>query len=148
MDVLCASSLSTSTNPAMPARTYARGALLSALAASALAGPVDIIPRADCPVIHVFGARETTAPPGYGSSSTVVNGILSAFPGSTSEAIVYPACGGQSSCGGASYGSSVATGTTAVCNAIKSFAASCPSTQLVIVGYSQVRIALVHALCT
>lgn len=55
--------------------------------------------QSSCPSIHVFGARETTVSPGYGSSSTVVNAILSAYPGSTAEAIVYPACGGQASCG-------------------------------------------------
>lgn len=56
--------------------------------------------RRSCPGVHVFGARETTASPGFGSSSTVVNMVTSAFAGSTSEAIDYPACGGQASCGG------------------------------------------------
>lgn len=58
--------------------------------------------QTSCPGIHVFGARETTVSQGYGSSITVVNDILNAYSGSTAEAIVYPACGGQSSCGGIS----------------------------------------------
>lgn len=47
--------------------------------------------QSSCPNVHVFGARETTAPAGYGSSSTVVNLVLNAYPGSTAEAISYPA---------------------------------------------------------
>ncbi|KAK3367631.1 carbohydrate esterase family 5 protein [Podospora didyma] len=93
--------------------------------------------RRQCPSIHVFGARETTVAQGYGTSATVVNLILNAYPGSTAEAIVYPACGGQSSCGGVSYGNSASQGTAAVAAAVNKFYASCPSTQLVLVGYSQ-----------
>lgn len=48
--------------------------------------------QSSCPNIHIFGARETTAPAGYGTAGVVVNLILQAFPGSTAEAIVYPAC--------------------------------------------------------
>lgn len=91
-----------------------------------------------CPTIHVFGARETTVSPGYGSAGTVFNSILSAYPGSTAEAITYPACGGQSSCGGISYVTSALTGTRAVANAVDSFNQRCPSTSIVLVGYSQV----------
>ncbi|KAF3933544.1 hypothetical protein ABW19_dt0201193 [Dactylella cylindrospora] len=93
--------------------------------------------RQSCPSIHVFGARETTVSPGYGSAGTVVNAILNAYPGSTAEAISYPACGGQSSCGGVSYANSALQGTAAVASAVNSFNSRCPSTQLVLVGYSQ-----------
>lgn len=61
----------------------------------------------------------------------MVNLILNAHPGSTAEVINYPAAGGDS------YGSSVRAGVQAVTNQINSFAASCPNTQLVYVGYSQ-----------
>jgi acetylxylan esterase len=47
--------------------------------------------QSSCPNVHVFGARETTAPVGYGSSSTVVALLLNAYAGSTAEAISYPA---------------------------------------------------------
>lgn len=94
--------------------------------------------RATCPSIHVFGARETTASAGYGSAGTVVDLILDAYPGATAEAIVYPACGGQASCGSVSYASSVQQGTTAAASAVNAFNAECPSTELVLVGYSQV----------
>lgn len=115
--------------------------LLSAFGFGSLASPIDgeaLEVRQSCPAIHVFGARETTVSPGYGSSSTVVNAILAAYPGSTAEAIVYPACGGQASCGGASYSSSVSQGITAAANAVNAFYTQCPTTQLVLVGYSQV----------
>ena len=93
---------------------------------------------AQCSNIHVFGARETTAPAGYGTAGVVVNLVLSAYPGSTAEAINYPACGGQASCGSVSYASSVIQGVSAVASAVNSFNSKCPNTILVLVGYSQV----------
>lgn len=98
------------------------------LVGSSMAAPLE---KRACPNIHIFGARETTAPAGYGSAGTVVNLILNAHPGSTAEVINYPAAGGDS------YASSVQAGVKAVTNQINSFAASCPNTQLVYVGYSQ-----------
>lgn len=91
-----------------------------------------------CPLIHIFGARETTAPVGYGSTGQFINMIIAAHPGATSEAITYPACGGQSSCGGIAYGDSARQGTAAVASAVNAFHSRCPTTQLVLVGYSQV----------
>jgi acetylxylan esterase len=102
------------------------------------ASPVEVEERQSCSNIHVFGARETTAAPGYGTAGVVVDLVLNAHPGATSEAIVYPACGGQSSCGDVSYASSVLQGVAAVASAVNSFNSRCPSTQLVLVGYSQV----------
>lgn len=92
-----------------------------------------------CPSIHVFGARETTVSPGYGSAGALIDMIKAAHPGTTSEAITYPACGGQSSCGGIAYGDSARQGTSAVATAVNAFHSQCPGTQLVLVGYSQVR---------
>lgn len=117
------------------------------LAAQALVASAGLIERQSCPSIHVFGARETTVGPGYGSAGTVVNLILNAYPGSTAEAIVYPACGGQSSCGGISYGNSAMQGTNAVASAVNSFNQRCPNTQIVLVGYSQGGQIMDNALC-
>lgn len=105
----------------------------------ATGSPVDVekVEKRQCPGIHVFGARETTVGPGYGSSATVVNLVISAHPGTTSEAINYPACGGQASCGGISYANSVVQGINAVVTAVNNFHNSCPNTKLVLVGYSQ-----------
>jgi acetylxylan esterase len=103
-----------------------------------LGNATPLVERQSCPGVHVFGARETTVSPGYGSSITVVNLVLAAYSGSTSEAITYPACGGQSTCGGISYAASATQGTANAAAAINAFNAQCPSTQLVLVGYSQV----------
>ncbi|EKD21073.1 acetylxylan esterase precursor [Drepanopeziza brunnea f. sp. 'multigermtubi' MB_m1] len=103
----------------------------------ALASPVDIEERQSCPEIHVFGARETTVSPGLGTARVVVNLVLNAYPGSTSEAIDYPACGGQASCGGASYGESALQGTAAAAAAVNAYHTKCPNSILVVVGYSQ-----------
>ena len=110
-----------------------------ALAGQALSSPTYLEERqSGCPGIHVFGARETTVSPGYGSAGTVVNLILNSHQGATAEAISYPACGGQSSCGGIQYGDSARQGTAAAASAINSFNQRCPQSQLVLVGYSQV----------
>ncbi|KAJ7083489.1 cutinase-domain-containing protein [Mycena epipterygia] len=92
---------------------------------------------AQCPNVHIFGARETTAPPGYGTAGSVVSSIISAFPGATGEVINYPACGGQASCGDVSYASSAVQGVAAVANQVNTFNSQCPNTVLVLVGYSQ-----------
>ena len=118
---------------------FTKTALISAIFnALGLASPLEVSKRASCPNIHVFGARETTAPAGYGTAGVVVNLILNAHPGATSEAINYPACGGQASCGSVSYAQSVITGVNAVAQAVNSYNTQCPQTQLVLVGYSQV----------
>ncbi|KAF2240147.1 carbohydrate esterase family 5 protein [Viridothelium virens] len=104
----------------------------------ALAAPLE---RRACPNIHVFGARETTAAAGYGSAGTVVNLILNAHSGSTAEAISYPAAGGSD------YGSSVQAGVSAVASQVNSFNSECPSTELVLVGYSQGAQIFDDALC-
>ncbi|KAK0624321.1 cutinase-domain-containing protein [Immersiella caudata] len=124
--------------------------LLAARAALISGSPVDgevLDKRQSCPSIHVFGARETTVAPGYGTSKAVVDLILREYPGSTSEAISYPACGGQSSCGGIQYGASAAQGTTAVANAVNSYHQRCPNTQIVLVGYSQGGQIMDNAVC-
>jgi acetylxylan esterase len=111
----------------------------------AIATPIEseiLEERQSCPAIHLFGARETTAPVGYGTSATFINLIIGAHPGATSEAIVYPACGGQASCGSVSYASSAVQGVSAVANQVNAFNTKCPNTILILVGYSQVSIYL------
>ncbi|KAK3116662.1 hypothetical protein LTR53_002709 [Teratosphaeriaceae sp. CCFEE 6253] len=124
-----ASTKATTAAASTKAATSAAAAATSSVATSSNA--------ASCPNIHIFGARETTVSPGYGSSSTVVNLVLQAYPGSTAEAIDYPACGGQSSCGSVSYANSANQGTANVAKAVNAFYAQCPNTQIVLVGYSQ-----------
>lgn len=117
---------------------WAHSLLVSGSPVDAEAAEAAVLAKRQCPQIHVFGARETTAPAGYGTAATVVNLILGAYPGATSEAISYPACGGQSSCGGTAYGDSARQGTSAVASAVNAFNQRCPNAQIVLVGYSQV----------
>lgn len=115
---------------------------VTAAAALSLAGlvaanPVELAERQNCPKVYVFGARETTAPAGYGTSQGLVNMVKQAYPGAGSEAINYPACGGQSQCGGVSYDNSATQGTAAVVRAVTAYNQRCPDTQIVLIGYSQ-----------
>ena len=86
----------------------------------------------DCPQVHVFGARETTTPQGFGSAITLVDLILKRFPGATSEEIVYPAVGDDQ------YSKSVGQGILAVVRQTSAFAARCPTSIIIMHGYSQV----------
>ncbi|KAI2473604.1 carbohydrate esterase family 5 protein [Annulohypoxylon bovei var. microspora] len=99
--------------------------------ATASAAEAANVRRQDCPNVHILGARETTAPPGLGSASTVVNLVQQANNGATSESIVYPAAGGND------YASSVSAGVLAVANQTNTFNQMCPDTKIVVVGYSQ-----------
>ncbi|KAF2741677.1 carbohydrate-binding module family 1 protein [Sporormia fimetaria CBS 119925] len=124
----------------------------AAAAALSLSGlvagnPVELTERQSCPNVYVFGARETTAPVGYGTSQGLVNQVVAAYPGAGSEAISYPACGGQSSCGGISYDNSASQGTAAVVRAVTSYNQRCPNTQIVLIGYSQGGQIMDNALC-
>ncbi|KAI3329078.1 carbohydrate esterase family 5 protein [Xylariaceae sp. AK1471] len=101
---------------------------LIAMVAEATAG---LGRRQSCSNLHIFGARETTAPPGFGTSATIVNMIQRANPGATTESIIYPAAGGNM------YSASVAVGVGAVARQTNSFFEKCPNTTLVVVGYSQ-----------
>ncbi|KAI0204523.1 cutinase [Astrocystis sublimbata] len=123
-------------------------AILPILAAVATAKPIE--PRQNqngCPGVFVFGARETTAPPGFGTAGGLVDMVTASFPGSQSQAIDYPACGGQASCGNVDYASSEAQGTSAVISAVNDLNSRCPQTSIVLVGYSQGGQIMDNAIC-
>jgi acetylxylan esterase len=82
-----------------------RAPFMLALPLSVLSIPLE--QRQACPNVHVFGARETTVPSGYGSAGTFVNLILNAYSGATAEVINYPAQGGTND----AYAASVRAGT-------------------------------------
>ncbi|KAJ4317076.1 hypothetical protein N0V84_007529 [Fusarium piperis] len=100
-----------------------------------------------CPDIQIFGARETTVSPGFGSAGALIDMIKADHSGATAEAIKYPACGGQSSCGGVQYGDSARQGTEAVAKAVNDFHSRCPDSQIVLVGYSQGGHIMHNAIC-
>jgi len=58
------------------------------LPALALAAPAPELEERACAPIHIFGARETTAPAGYGTTQNIVNSLISAHSGATGEAVV------------------------------------------------------------
>ncbi|KAI1365971.1 cutinase-domain-containing protein [Xylaria arbuscula] len=126
-----------------------KATLLAPIIAAAYvhASPAEITERQSCPDVYVFGARETTVSPGYGTAGGLVNQVLAAYPGSQAEPISYPACGGQASCGGVSYDQSATQGTAAVVSAVTSLNSRCPSTKIVLIGYSQGGQIMDNALC-
>lgn len=66
------------------------------LAGLGLAAGAQLGSNTTCPKVMVLAARETTAPPGFGSTNTLVGLILQAFPGaSAAQSIEYPAAGGN-----------------------------------------------------
>ncbi|KAK0711078.1 catalytic core domain of acetyl xylan esterase from Trichoderma Reesei [Lasiosphaeris hirsuta] len=104
--------------------------ILGARVATAGPGGGDAGAKA-CPEVHVFGARETTTPPGFGTSQTLIDLLIKRFPSTTAEAIVYPAAGGDE------YSKSVGTGILAVVRQTAAFAVRCPSSIIIMHGYSQ-----------
>lgn len=124
----------------------AAAALLAGIVA---ANPVELAERQSCPKVYIFGARETTVAQsnGFGTAGGLVNQVKAAYSGAGAEAIVYPACGGQSSCGSVSYDNSASQGTAAVVKAVTAYNQKCPSTQIVLIGYSQGGQIMDNALC-
>nr|CDP32453.1 Putative Carbohydrate Esterase Family 5 [Podospora anserina S mat+] len=117
------------------------------------ASPLPVTPQpGPCPLLHILSARETTAPPGFGSSITLTQLLLSTFnhsspppthPTITAEAIDYPALGANTS----EYAASVTTGTAAVIKRLSTFNALCPETILILHGFSQGGQIIDDALC-
>ncbi|KAI1304539.1 carbohydrate esterase family 5 protein [Xylaria venustula] len=108
-----------------------RASLLLMLVAMTAKAAVGLGRRASCSSLHIFGARETTAPPGFGTAGTVVNLVKGAYPAASTESVTYPAAGGSM------YGASVAAGVRAVAAQTNSYFQSCPNATIVVIGYSQ-----------
>ncbi len=105
---------------------------LAGLTSTAVASPLARAKINVCPAMHIFGARETTLPQGFGTTQVLIDLVQKAFPGTTAEQIIYPAAGGDQ------YGASVATGITAVIQQLNDFQAQCPDSIVIMHGYSQV----------
>jgi acetylxylan esterase len=86
---------------------------------------------ASCPPSHLIIARGSLEPQGPGQLMTMANKIIGANPGTTIEAVVYPATIDN-------YGTSSGNGTIAVTEMLSSFVQRCPNAKLAMLGYSQV----------
>ncbi|KAG6917744.1 hypothetical protein DXG01_001282 [Tephrocybe rancida] len=103
---------------------------LSVLAITVVATPI-AAPASSCAAVHVITARASTELPGEGIIGDVVDTIVSRSSQTVSrEAIVYPATL-------TSYLISQAQGVTAMKARLAAKASACPSTKIVLTGYSQ-----------
>ncbi len=109
-----------------------------------LAPPPSIAP--ECSMVHVIGARGSGQPSGFGDQvGPVVTSITAATTSigrsATFEALDYPAISISDSLGLAlingEYDASVRAGVNALWAAIGRVSRACPSTDIVLVGYSQ-----------
>lgn len=105
----------------------------------------DLFTLADKNTVHVFGARNTGTPQGYGLAGNFIDDIVKAT-GATKEAIVYPASG-NAGLTDPEYKASVQAGVKAVTSQVTNFASTCPQTKIVLVGYSQGSKLFDNALC-
>ena len=92
-----------------------------------------------CPPVHMIVARGSFEAQGEGIASTLSTTIKRSVPGTTSEALVYPAV--------MPYSGSMDVGTERIKQIIAKYAKSCPQTKLVLLGYSQGGAVIVDALC-
>lgn len=87
--------------------------------------------RASCATgVHIIVARASTEAQGEGIIGAVASDIKTRIPGSDDVAIVYPALLEP-------YPPSEADGVSAMTSSIQSYVAQCPSTKIVLLGYSQ-----------
>lgn len=105
----------------------------------AVAPPAPAPAPAACPPVHMIVARASGEPPGEGRIASLATLLKQQIPGSTSEALVYPAK--------MPYSGSIPVGVTAMKVAIAKYTQSCPTGKLVILGYSQGAAVLTDTLC-
>lgn len=94
---------------------------------------VDASQSSECPAAggaHLIVARASTEPPGYGIIGAVKDQVLSRVPGSTAEAVDYPATL-------TAYVQSESDGVVAMKALLDSYITSCPGAPVVLLGYSQ-----------
>jgi len=92
-----------------------------------------------CAPVHLIVARGSFEAPGEGISSSLSGSIKRAIPGTTSEAVDYPAV--------MPYSGSMAKGTANMKKAIAKYSQACPQSSLVLIGYSQGGSVVMDALC-
>ena len=111
------------------------------VASLAVAAPLETR-QVTCAPIHLIVARASFEPAGDGILLySLVNEIVSANPGTTHEAIDYPAAVEPS------YAWSSGNGTIAVTNQLTAYANACPDAKIVLLGYSQGAHIVLDSLC-
>ncbi|KAF2436200.1 alpha/beta-hydrolase, partial [Tothia fuscella] len=83
-----------------------------------------------CPQNHIIAARGSLEPPGPGSLITLAEKVMQQNPGTTMDSIVYPATIEN-------YDVSSTAGTAAVEQQLSTFVQKCPSSKVVMMGFSQ-----------
>lgn len=106
--------------------------LLSGLAAAAAAQATNSSSQACVSgnAVHLIVARASLEPPGFGVLSNISTRVIEQLPGSNAEAVVYPATLDG-------YQGSEGQGVAAMTKLVSSYAAACPSSRMVLMGYSQ-----------
>lgn len=105
--------------------------LLLTLTSTTTSLPTTLHPRQiSCSSVHLIVARASGEDPGEGIIGAVSSDIQSRVPNADAEAIDYPATL-------ANYQSSEAEGVAEMTRVVTDYAAACPDSQLVLMGYSQ-----------
>jgi hypothetical protein len=109
---------------------------LAAFLSTALSAPFNPFQNIDrrqtgCPPSHLIIARGSLESPGPGVLISMAEKIMATNPGTTFEAVVYPATIDN-------YNTSSADGTVAVSVMLTEFVQRCPQAKLALLGYSQV----------
>jgi len=102
----------------------------AAILSTALAAPFFGRRQTTCPPNHLIVARGSLESPGPGLLVTLADKIIAANPGTTMEAIDYPATLDN-------YDTSSANGTIAVQQQLNSFVQKCPNAKVAMLGFSQ-----------
>jgi hypothetical protein len=113
-----------------------------ALPLMAAAGPLRTR-QTTCAPVHIIVARASGEEPGEGIIGKVSSKVQTIIPGADSEAVDYPAISDTTP----EYKSSVATGTAEMTRLVTEYAAACPGSQIVMMGYSQGGQVALDALC-
>jgi hypothetical protein len=93
-----------------------------------------------CAPVHLIVARGSFEPQGEGITASLSNAIKRALPGTTSEALVYPAV--------MPYLGSMSVGTANLKKSIAEYTEACPNSKLILIGYSQGGSVVMDALCS
>jgi len=107
----------------------------------------------ECPKgVHIIGVRGTLEKPGFGAMQDVVDKLMDKLPGSDGKAIDYPASGitigddGEPIYNFFQYKASEAEGLAKFSAEVEDFTQRCPSTEIVVMGYSQA--STIHETCS